>query len=73
MAKDYTLMRIDREAMENLKQRVQKINKVDLKKMGIKKQIKQIDLARFLFRNPIYISDNELRAMTNSRRRGRLC
>lgn len=73
MAKDYTLMRIDRDAMDKLKQRVQKINQVDLKKMGIKKQIKQIDLARFLFRNPIYISDNELRAMTNSRRRGRLC
>ena len=73
MAKDYTLMRIDRDAMDKLKQRVLKINNVDLKKMGIKKQIKQIDLARFLFRNPIYISDNELRAMTNSRRRGRLC
>jgi hypothetical protein len=73
MARDYTLMRIDREAMDKLKQRVQKINQVDLKKMGIKKQIKQIDLARFLFRNPIYISDNELRNMTNTRRKGRLC
>lgn len=73
MAKDYTLMRIDRDAMNKLKQRVLKINQVDLKKMGIKKEIKQIDLARFLFRNPIYISDNELRNMTNTRRKGRLC
>jgi uncharacterized protein YehS (DUF1456 family) len=66
-------MRIDRDAMNKLKQRVQKINQVDLKKMGIKKQIKQIDLARFLFGNQIYISDNELRGMVNKRRSGRLC
>lgn len=73
MAKQYTFMRIDREAMANLKARVEKINKVDLKKMGIKKGINQIDLARFLFKNPIYISDNELRNMTQKKRRGRLC
>ena len=73
MAKQYTFMRIDKDAMANLKARVEKINKVDLKKMGIKKGINQIDLARFLFKNPIYISDNELRNMTQKKRRGRLC
>lgn len=73
MAKAYTFMRIDKDAMDSLKARVQKINKVDLKKMGIKKGINQIDLARFLFQNPIYISDNELRKMAHKQRRGRLC
>jgi hypothetical protein len=73
MVKDYTFMRIDRETHQKLKDRVNKINSVDLKKMGIKTGIKQIDLARFLFRNPIYISDNELRNMAGAKKRRRLC
>jgi uncharacterized protein YehS (DUF1456 family) len=73
MAKNYIFQRVDKEAYNKLKERVKKINSVDLKKMGIKKNINIIDMTRFLYNNPIYISDNELRAMTNSRRRGRLC
>lgn len=67
-------MRIDEESLQELRKRVSKINNVDLKKMGINSSISQIDLARFLFKNPIYITDNELRNMARIKKRTRrLC
>lgn len=70
----YTHIRVDREALASLKDRITKINQIDLKKLGVKnKKINQIDLTRFLFNNKIYISDNELLNMVKKNRRGRLC
>jgi hypothetical protein len=49
----------------------------DLKKMGIQnKKIRQIDVTNFLFKNPIFISDRELRELAKSGKRfkgGRKC
>lgn len=73
MAKSYTYIRVYRESADALKKRVETINQTDLKKMGIKRaRIPQIEFTKFLFHNPIFISDNELKNMAKMRR-GRLC
>lgn len=74
MAKKYTWIRIDKEAKKFLDERLKKINKVDLVKIGIKnKEIKQIDLTKFLFKNKIFISDKELQQMAKKKFGGRIC
>ena len=74
MVKKYNWIRVDGLAKKELDERLKKINEFDLKKIGMgNKKINQIDLTRFLFKNKIYISDNELKKMAKKKFRGRLC
>jgi hypothetical protein len=68
MKKKYTWIRIDSEAKKELDDRLKKINNIDLKNIGIQnKQIRQIDLTKFLFKNRIFISDKELKQMAKKK------
>jgi len=74
MAKKYCWIRIDKNAKISLDERLNKINNIDLKKIGVKnKKIGQIDLTSFLFKNKIFISDKELAEMAKKKFRGRIC
>ncbi len=71
--KKYTFIRADKDAVSELNTRIERINKVDLRRMGIKhKKVNQIDMTRFLFKNKIFISDSELKNMV-MKNGGRLC
>jgi hypothetical protein len=76
MAKRYEHVRTYKESVEALRKRIKKMNN-DLKKMGIQnKKIRQIDVTNFLFKNPIFISDRELKELAKAGRRfkgGRRC
>ena len=64
---------MDKEAKDSLTARLKKINQEDLKKIGMKNQsVPQIELTRFLFKTPIFISDKELRKMAK-KMGGRIC
>ena len=69
--KKYTFMRVDREAYEALKKRIDEINRIDLKK--VKTKLTQMDMTRYLFKNRVWISNNELINMMKNRNRGRQC
>lgn len=72
--KKYTWIRVYKEAKEELDKRLKNINQVDLKKIGVKnKQIPQIELTSFLFKNKIFISDNELKSMARKKFKGKIC
>ena len=72
--KQYTFIRVDKESVKQLNERVKRINDVDLKKIGVKnKRVHQIDLTRFLFKNRIYISDNELKQLAKRKFGGKIC
>lgn len=66
MANKYTFLRVPLEVREKLNQRVRNMN-YDLKKMGAKKKLGQIDLLRFLSNKLLYINDNELYKMARRR------
>lgn len=72
--KKYTWIRVHKEAKEELDKRLKNINQVDLKKIGVKnKQIPQIELTSFLFKNKIFISDSELKSMACKKFKGKIC
>lgn len=74
MAKKYTWIRINQDAKKDLDNRLKRINEEDLPKIGVKnKEIKQIDLTKFLFKNRIFISDVELKLMAKRKWGGRIC
>jgi hypothetical protein len=74
MAKKYTWIRVEKEAKKDLDDRLEIINNVDLKNIGItNKKIHQIDLTKFLFKNRIFISDRELKIMAKKKFGGRIC
>jgi len=74
MGRKYAWIRIDKDAKKDLDERLKRINSIDLKKIGVKnKEIKQIDLTRFLFKNKIYISDRELKTMAKKKFGGKFC
>jgi hypothetical protein len=73
MAKKYTFIRVDKDAKDALNSRIKKLNKEDLKKLGLKNQkVPQIEFTKFLFKTPIFISDKELRNMAK-KMGGRIC
>lgn len=64
MGKKYSYIRIWEESKKQLDERLKKINQQDLKKMGIKKaKVPQIALTNFLFKERIFISNQELKKM----------
>lgn len=64
MNKKYTWIRIKKDAKEKLDQRLNLINNVDLKLLGLKNQkIHQIDLTDFLFKTKIFMTNNELKSL----------
>jgi len=74
MAKKYVHIRVYQDSAEALKQRLNKINQEDLRKIGLpKKKIPQIEFTNFLFNNPVFITDGELRKMAQNKKRGREC
>ncbi len=74
MVKKYAWIRIDAEAKRDLNERLDRINNVELKKIGvIKSKINQIDLTKFLFKNRTFISDAELKRMAKKKFSGKLC
>jgi len=74
MAKKYTFIRVYRESVDALKKRLQKINQEDLRKIGVSRgQVSQIDFTKFLFKNPIFISDNELKQLAKKKFGGKIC
>ena len=74
MAKKYTFIRVYRESVDALKKRLQKINQEDLRKIGVNRgQVSQIDFTKFLFKNPIFISDNELKQLAKKKFGGKIC
>lgn len=73
MVKKYSMMRIRKEDVDALKRRLEKINQEDLRRAGMNKhQVRMIDLTGFLCRTPIFISNNELKAIAK-KRGGKLC
>jgi len=71
--KKYSMMRVRKEDVEELKRRIERINKEDLRNIGLKKhKVNMIDITGFLFRTPIFISNNELKTLVR-RKGGRLC
>jgi len=74
MAKKYTFIRVYRESVDALKKRLQKINQEDLRKIGVSRgQVSQIDFTKFLFKNPIFISDSELKQLAKKKFGGKIC
>lgn len=74
MVQKYKYLRVYKESAEALHQRLLKINTEDLKKIGAtKRRIPQIEFTKFLFKNPIFISDSELRAMAKRKFGGKIC
>ena len=74
MVKKYAWIRIHAEAKRDLNERLDRINNVELKKIGvIKSKINQIDLTKFLFKNRTFISDAELKRMAKKKFSGKLC
>ena len=74
MAKKYTFIRVDRDSVDALKRRLQKINQEDLRKIGVNRgQVSQIDFTKFLFKNPIFISDSELKQLAKKKFGGKIC
>ena len=72
--KKYTWLRVGEDAKKQLDERLKHINTVDLPKIGIKhKEIKQIDLTRYLFKNKVYISDRDLLRLAKKRNKGKKC
>ena len=72
--KKYTYIRIYKESAEALKQRLEKMNTQDLRKIGVRNgKIPQIEFTKFLFKNPIFISDGELKNMAKRKFGGRIC
>lgn len=69
--KKYTFMRVDREAYETLKKRVNEINQIDLRKS--KTKLTNIDMVRYLFKNKVWFPNNDLWNLVKQRRKGRLC
>lgn len=69
MAKGWTMIKITREAKEELDKRWTKVNS-DLRRLGSRRVITKIDLANFLLSTRIFISDRELKEMAR-RRMGR--
>lgn len=69
--KKYTFMRVDTNTHNQFKERVRKMNE-DLRIMGVKRKLKQIDLVRHLSRRLVFISDRDLVNMTMKRKR-KLC
>jgi len=66
----YSWIRIESEAKKNLDERLKKINKIDLPKIGFKHgEIKQIDLTKYLFKNKIFISDKDLIGLATKKRK----
>ena len=73
MAKRYKWIRVYEESAQALDKRLKQINEGDLKAMGIKKaKIPKIEFTKFLFKNPIFISNMELKQMAK-KRKSRLC
>lgn len=73
MKKQYNYIRIYKESAEALRKRLDKINNVDLKNIGIKRaRVPQIEFTKFLFNNPIFISNNEIKQMVR-KKRNKLC
>lgn len=73
MAKRYKFIRVYEEAAQALDKRLKQINEGDLKSMGIKKaKIPQIEFTKFLFKNPVFISNIKLKEMAK-KRKSRLC
>ena len=60
--KKYTFLRVDKDIRDNLNNRVKNMNE-DLKRLGAKKKVGQIDLLRFLSNKLLYIPDRELYRM----------
>ena len=74
MVNRYCHIRIYKESAEALKKRLERINKEDLRKIGVKKgKIPQIEFTNFLFKNPIFISDAELKNLVKKKWGGRIC
>lgn len=72
--KKYTYIRIYKESAEALKKRLEKMNTQDLRKIGVRNgNIPQIEFTSFLFKNPIFISDYELKQMAKRKFRGKIC
>jgi len=71
MVKKYKWIRVDEEAFKVLRQRLDRINNEDLRKIGIKKgKIPQIEFTKFLFKNTTFIRDSEIKQMVNRRLKG---
>ena len=74
MKKKYTYLRVYKESADALKRRMEKINQEDLRKIGVTNgRIPQIEFTKFLFKNPIFISDKELKQMAKSKWGGKVC
>jgi hypothetical protein len=74
MVKEYTWLRVNKESAKILKERLEKINKEDLNRIGVRnKKIPQIEFTNFLFRTPIYIGNNELKKMVKNKIKTRKC
>jgi len=72
--KKYAFIRVDRDALKSLNERLDRINNQDLKKIGVQnKKIHQIDMTKFLFKNRIYISDKELKMLAKKSFGGKIC
>jgi hypothetical protein len=71
MVKKYTFMRVERDTHNQIKNRVMKMNE-DLKIMGVKRRINQVQFLNHLSKRLFYISDKELLQMT-MRRRNKQC
>lgn len=72
--KKYTWIRVAEESKKELDARLKNINEKDLPKIGVRnKQVKQIDLTNFLFKNRIFISDSELMKMAKKKFGGKKC
>jgi len=68
MPKKYKWIRIYEESAEALDKRLKQINQQDLKKLGIKKaRVPKIEFTKFLFKNPIFISNQELKQLAKKR------
>ena len=74
MVQRYKYLRVYKESAEALQKRLEKINQEDLRKIGVTRgRIPQIEFTKFLFKNPIFISDNELKSMAKRKFGGRIC
>jgi len=75
MKKKYVWIRVTEDAKKELDERLRKINNNDLRNIGVvNKKIHQIDLTNFLFKNRIFISDNELKQLAKRKRfGGKIC
>ena len=72
MVKKYKWIRVDEEAFKVLRQRLERINNEDLRKIGIKKgKIPQIEFTKFLFKNTMFIRDSEIKQMVNQKMKDR--